>query len=345
MGVNLLGKVKIHEIAKKLGLTSKEVLDAANKFKIEVKSHLSGVEEHEAKKIENILTKKEEKSKEEPKKEKEKEVKKEEKAPVIIRREVIIAQEEQEKKMEIVKKEEKKTNVGFVERKQNKDYNIVYRNKPNKPMTVSELFGLKKEEPKQEEPVVKEEKIEKIETVKIQQPKEEPTKVLSDNTIKPRTQERTLEPKKENKDNRNNNYNNNNRNRNRNQNNNYRNDNFNRNRNDNFNKNHNDNNRGNHYNNGNNRFNNNRNNGDRFGKKPLDEKGIEKNIKNIMAVETIEKETVREYNRGLDKQKNNKFDENKTAKKTKTRRNNTGNDFDEGKLKTLKQANRFIQYV
>ena len=42
-------------------------------------------------------------------------------------------------------------NVGFVERKQNKDYNIVYRNKPNKPMTVSELFGLSSKEEKKED--------------------------------------------------------------------------------------------------------------------------------------------------------------------------------------------------
>ncbi len=140
MGVNLLGKVKIHEIAKKTGLTSKEVLEIATKLKIEAKSHMSSVTEEEAKQIENKLTKKTEK--------KEKVPKKEEKAPVIIRREVIINNEEEqeEKKKEVVKKEEK----GFVERKQNKDYNIVYRNKPNKPMTVSELFGLKKEEPKQE---------------------------------------------------------------------------------------------------------------------------------------------------------------------------------------------------
>ena len=38
-----------------------------------------------------------------------------------------------------------------MERKQNKDYNIVYRNKPNKPLTVSELFGLNKPQQKQEE--------------------------------------------------------------------------------------------------------------------------------------------------------------------------------------------------
>ena len=321
-----MGKIKIHEIAKKLGLTSKEILDVATRLKIDVKSHLSGVEEDEAKKIESALTKKEGKKKQE----KDKNVKKEEKAPVIIRREVIIAEEEPEKKKEVVKKEGKKNNVGFVERKQNKDYNIVYRNKPNKPMTVSELFGLKKEEPKQEEPV-KEEVQPKVEPVKTNvEEKQEPTTPRVQTKEAPRTRN-TERPLNQNRDNRNNNYNNRNRNQN-NPNNNYRNNNFNRNHNDN---------RGNYNNNnGNNRFNNNRNNGERYGRRPLDEKGIEKNIKNIMAVETGEKETVREYNRGQDKQRNNRFDENRTNKKSKTRRNNAGNDFDEGKLKNLKQTNR-----
>ena len=144
----LLGKIKIHEIAKKLNLTSKEVLEIANALKIEAKSHMSGVTEEEAKKIEENFTQKQNKEKKEKKnmpnkEDKKKEEKKEEKAPVIIRREVIIAQEESEKKEDSKKKEEKK-NIGFVERKQNKDYNIVYREKRNKPMTVSELFGLKK---------------------------------------------------------------------------------------------------------------------------------------------------------------------------------------------------------
>lgn len=333
-----MGKIKIHEIAKKIGLTSKEVLDVANKLKIEAKSHMSGVSEDEAKKIENALMKKEEKKKD---KEKDKDVKKEEKVPVIIRREVIIAEEEPAKKKEVVKKEEKKHNIGFVERKQNKDYNIVYRNKPNKPMTVSELFGLKKEEPKQEEPI----KEEKVETIKEVEPTKPVTKSENPVPVKEKTEEKLPTTKNfnnQNRDNRtyNNNYNNNYNNRNRNQNNQNNNNNY---RNNNFNRNHNNNdNRGNnHYNNnnGNNRFGNNRNNGDRFGKRPLDEKGIEKNIKNIMAVETVEKETVREYNRGQDKQRSNKFDENKN-KKNKTRRNNNENNFDEGKLKTLKQANR-----
>lgn len=347
-----MGKIKIYDIAKKLNLTSKEVLEVAKKLNINVKSHLSGIEEEEAKRIEDDINKKENKKQEKEIVKKEKiGTKKEEKAPVIIRREVIISQEaEQTKKKEPVKKENKKNNVGFVERKQNKDYNIVYRNKPSKPMTVSELFGLKKEEPKKEEKVKveQENKKEEMKKEEVKEVKKEETlkKVALDS--KPQKQERENKTigrenkmNRENRDNRqnrnnygqnSNNYNNNNRNNNRfNHNNNRFNNNNNSNNNGRFN--------GNNNNNGNNRFNN-RNNNDRFNKRPLDEKGIEKNIKNIMSVETVEKESVREYNRGIDKQKNNnKFEENK-GKKSKSRRNNSAGDFDEGKLKSLKQANR-----
>ena len=388
-----MGKIKIYDIAKKLNLTSKEVLDIAKKLKIEAKSHLSGVDEEEAKKIEKEISKKQGKGTAvKEKMEAKKGSKKEEKAPVIIRREVIISEEEPVKKKEPAKKETRKNNVGFVERKQNKDYNIVYRNKPNKPMTVSELFGLKKEEPKKEEPKeVKQEKKEdvKVETkaetkveTKIETKTERETKVETVkteikkeiNSEQPKEQKimtNKSEIKQENKSNRvNNNYNNyNNRNNNHNnRDNNYsnrdnrennynnrennynnRNNNYRNNRNtDNNNKSNNrfDNNRnggrfGNRNGNNNERYNN-RNNNYQGGRKPLDEKGIEKNIKNIMAVETVEKETVREYNRDrvIDKQKNNnKFDENRN-KKAKSRRNNNENDFDEGKLKSLKQANR-----
>ncbi len=327
-----MGKIKIHEIAKKLGLASKEVLEAANNLKIEAKSHLSGVSEEEAKKIEKVLTSKNiKKQGKERKEEVEKSTKKKsaenEKAPVIIRREVII-EEENEKKKDNSKKEEKKSNVGFVERKQNKDYNIVYRNKPNKPMTVSELFGLKteskpKEEPKKE---VKEEKVEKVQKVETTQAKTE-TKSVSE-TAEKKENKPTNNFQRERNTNRTNNM------QQRNQNSNYNN----RNNNNRFN---NRNNNGG-YNNGYNRSNNRNNNTtDRFNKRPLDAKGIEKNIKNIMSVETVEKENVREYNRGLDKQKNNnKFNENKNNKKSKSRRNNNESDFDEGKLKNLKQTNK-----
>lgn len=364
-----MGKIKIHEIAKKLNLTSKEVLEMAGKLKIEVKSHMSGVEDEEARRIEDAFkNQKQPKAVEENTKTtkqeseiKKKETKKEEKAPVIIRREVIITEEPVQKQE--AKKEEKKNNVGFVERKQNKDFNIVYRNKPNKPKTVSELFGLNKEEPKKEETnkeekIVakeekkeenKEEKIEKVENkLQGENVKQMPEKTATKIIEKEVSREGKVEKQnnrnsfgKENRENRENNYHNRN---------NYNNrDNRNNNR---LNHNGTSNNNGPRNNNGsvngrfnngynNNGRNNNRNydNNNRFGgKRPLDERGIEKNIKNIMQAEVPEKETIREYNRNIDKQKNNnRFEENKT-KKSKTRKNETG--FDEGKLKSLKQANK-----
>lgn len=324
-----MGKIKIYEIAKKLDLTSKEVLEMAQKLNIDAKSHMSGVDEEDAKKIENSFTKN--KKQEKPVKQTTTAPKKEEKAPVIIRREVIITDEENHKKHEEKKQEERNSNIGFVERKQNKDFNLVYRNKPNKPKTVNELFGLNKEEPKKE------------------QTKKEEIKEQGDNNIKMQTEttvvekqvnnRRTENENKFNNQNRNasrpNNFKNrNNENRN-NENRNNRNNNYNHNSNNNFKKNNNFNNRNNY--NGNNNYNN--NNTNRFNnRKPLDERGIEKNIKNIMTVETVEKEVVRDYSRNIDKQKaNSKFEENKN-KKNKSRRNDNG--FDEGKLKSLKQANK-----
>ena len=333
-----MGKIKIHEIAKKLNLTSKEILDIANQLNIEAKSHLSGVEEADAKRIEEAIAKKMTGTKKsgenkEAKKDSKKENKKE--TPVIIRREVIIAQDESEKEKEVVKKQEKRnSNIGFVERKANKDYNIVYRNKPNKPMTVSELFGLNKQEPKKEEvkkeektevksePVVKEEAVTKPETKTVQEEKSNkvPEKVEENKSMKTETRNVKVN---------NNNTNNHYQNRSNNYNNQRKNNGYNNNNNTtNFNK--------------NNKFNNrNANNNERYGKRPLDEKGIEKNIKNIMATEVVEKETVREYNKNIDKQKNNnRFDENKNTKKSKNRRNSNNGNFDEGKLKTLKTANQ-----
>ena len=362
-----MGKIKIHEIAKKLGLASKEVLDEAKKLNIEAKSHLSSVSEEEAKQIEENLNKKISKNenkenKEELKKEKknkETEKKKEEKAPVIIRREVIVTEEETNKEKQN-KTEEKKETVGFVERKKNKDFNIVYRNKPNKPMTVSELFGLKKEEPPkakqeekiepkeqkqieknqikekekeqtQEQPISQQKEIEKqVEKTKTNdKEKEESNKIQGDSKTYMQTKTNI---KQQNNLQRSNNFNNN-------RDNNYKNRNIDNRQNGKFNNERN--NRQNSRNNGNNNENFRQNN--RFGnKRPLDEKGIEKNIKNIMSVDVAEKEVTREYNnKNIDKDKqknNNKFDESK-SKKSKNRKNQNNN-FDEGKLKSLKQANR-----
>ena len=312
-----MGKIKIYDIAKKYDLPSKEVLEIAKKLNIDVKSHLSGVEDEEAKKIEEKLKSGSKEQKQEKKAEKKNEklasnkgkseAKKDEKAPVIIRREK-------------EKKQEKKNSVGFVERKQNKDYNIVYRNRPSKPMTVSELFGLGKTEPKKEEKEEKEEVKQENKIAKEPENKEvkEEAKPKVEENNKEEKREKTLNNNKEVRENRNSNQN-------RNYNKNNRNDNR--------------------FNNGNNKYNhNNRSGSDRYGKRPLDAKGIEKNIKNIMSQEVAEKEQTREYNRdkGIDKQKsNNRFDENNNKKKNnKSRRNNGNRDFDEGKLKSLKQTSK-----
>ena len=55
MGVKLLGKIKIHEISKEMGLTSKEIIEKANELGIEAKSHMSSVDEQEASKIKRAL--------------------------------------------------------------------------------------------------------------------------------------------------------------------------------------------------------------------------------------------------------------------------------------------------
>ena len=395
----LLGKIKLYDIAKELNLTSKEVLEIAKKLNINVKSHLSSVEEDEAQKIkESIKNSKNKKEDKKPNVEKTKTKTKTEKndTPVIIRREVIINDDTNKQKEESKKEEKKNSNVGFVERKRNKDFNIVYRNKPSKPMTVDELFGIKKEV-KKEEPVEaqkiekkveekenkmdvemkKEEIIEKKEekpTDMSRDMKQENTKIENKNenvATNKLTSENKNEFKQDNRFNSSNRNNNNNKDFRRNnrdgQNNSFRNNNQNgnfqnRNR---FNNDRNQNNGNRNFdrnssNNGNRpRFDKNRpnNNGgfdnrnrqggnprfggnQRFGgNRPLDEKGIERNIKDIMGTENVEKDTSREYNKSIDKQKqNSRFDDNKNKKSSKSRRNNQSGDINEHKLKGLKRT-------
>lgn len=101
------------------------------------------------------------------------------------------------------------------------------------------------------------------------------------------------------------------------------------------------------YNRDNNRFQNNRNNNqqrpnfNRNERRPLDNKGIDRNIKDIMSVE-IEKENQRDYStKAIDKQKvNNKYDENKATKKTTRKSGRFNEEFDGEKLKNLKQVDK-----
>ena len=371
-----MAKIKIHEIAKKYNLTSKEVLEKANELGIDAKSHLSSIEENEAKLLEKNLNVKPQQDKKEEKKEKKKE-----NAPVIIRREVILSEDNNTEKDK--KKKEEKSNIGFVERNKNKNYNIVYRNKQQKPLTVNELFGIKDKKKEEEEKKKKEEEErirkeaeakkaeeqKKLEELKKAEEEAKEKRALEEKNIKEKTEKtenKSMEvtAKKENNKNennyenrRNNRFNNegNNRfnngerrfnnNRDGNQvNNNYRNNRYNNNGERRFNNNRdgnqvNNNYRNNRFNNdGNNKFNNNNRSN-----RPLDDRGIDKNIKNIMSTEIVEKESQRDYtSKSIDKAKQTKFEENKANNKkaTKNRRQDKFSEFDGGKLKDLKQVDK-----
>lgn len=347
-----MDKIKVHELAKKLKVNSKDVIEKASKLGIELKSHLSTITQEEAEKITKSMGKTE-KEKNEVKKEIVSD------QPVIMRRTVIINDEDEKKNEQ--KAKTRKNDVGFIEKNRKKDYNIVYRNKQAKPMSVAELFGIQKkekEEPKVEE-VKKEEKpvekkVEKVqETVKeevIEKEKKvvEEKKVMREEVAKKPS---NFRQERNNNYNNNNSYNNNNYNNNRNHNNNgfQRNNNGNNNggnynRNNNYNNRNNNfqrNNNGNGYNNGGyNRNNNNNNFRNNNNNRKLDDKGIDKKINNIMAVDIVEKENVIEYsNRAIDKQKSNRqFEEQRTKKQTKKKGRNE--DISSGKLRTLKQESK-----
>ncbi len=358
-----MGKMKIHELAKEIGVASKEIIEKAQKLGLKITSHLSNIDEEQANQIRKQYSNKAEKNTGKTTEgENNKKEKKEKSSPVIIRREVILSDDEEDKKEE--KKDNRRKDVGFVERR-NKDYNIVYRNKTVKPLTVNELFGLgKKEEKKEEKKEIKKE--EKKETTikedsekimpKVEEKKEE-TVVTANKTAsdtKPAVEPEVNKPRFHDNNNNNRNYNPNYNHR-ENSNNNYNNRGYNRN-NNNFNRNNNQNSNGNNngYNNNgynrNNNFNRNKNqnnfgnrptNGFNKGQRPLDNRRIDKNIKDIMETEIVEKENQRDYSsRAIDKEKSNRYDDNKNKKAPKSRRFNENDEYDEGKLKNLKQVDK-----
>ncbi len=358
-----MGKIKIHEIAKLLGLGSKEVVAKAQELGIEATSHLSSVEEEQANKIkesfkgaEKKTTAKTEKKEEQSEKKSSDKKKAEKQTPVIIRREVIRTDiEEKEEKKE--KHEVNRNDVGFVERRKNQDYNIVYRKQPVKPMTVSELFGLKTPQKEEKKEEVVEETTKPIETEIAE---EKPVVEESKNTTAPSNAQNSYPENKannyqnnrqgngynnrqngnyenrqngyQNRDNRQGGYQNRD-----NRQNGYQNrDNrqFDRNNNRPYGQNngYQNNRQGNGYNN--NRFQN--------GNRPLDNRGIDRNIKDIMATEIVEKEDKRDIStRAIDKEKANRYEDNKAKKGTKAKKGDRFQEsFNEGKLKDLKQVNQ-----
>ena len=200
-----MDKIKVHELAKKLKVNSKDVIEKASKLGIELKSHLSTITQEEAEKITKSMGKTE-KDKNEVKKEIVSD------QPVIMRRTVIINNEDEKKNEQ--KAKTRKNDVGFIEKNRKKDYNIVYRNKQSKPMSVAELFGIQKkekEEPKVEE-VKKEEKpvekkVEKVQETVKEEIIEKEKKVVEEKKV---MREEVAKKPSNFRQERNNNYNNNN---------------------------------------------------------------------------------------------------------------------------------------
>ena len=323
-----MGKIKIHELAKELKMENKELIDIANKLGLKVTSE---------KKSEVKTT-----------------------GQVIIRREVIVADEDAEKEKKKIEEAKRKTaGLGF-NQKRNKDYNIVYREKPTKPMTVSELFGIKpkkeekKVEPKKQEKAVKEEIKQEIPEVKTKQkvtvkeehkevPEKEQISNVKQNPVTKVNQEQKANFNKNNI--KNNNFDNNARNMKTGYN--SHNGGYNNRGNNGSRNNYNHQNNGEHGFNRNNRngnsFSNNNfknNNGNNNFKRPMNNKNIDRNIKDIMSTEIPEKSNQRDYStRIIDKQKANRYN-NQDDKKRRNRRGDEEDNFNEDKLRNLKQVDR-----
>lgn len=341
-----MGKIKIYELAKELKMENKDLISMAKKLGIEVSSHMSGIDEVGVKKIRENMNKS---SKENKKEVKNNEVKTT--GQVIIRREVIVENDAENNKASN-KSKNTREGIGFNQNRK-KDYNIVYRERPSKPMTVSELFGIKpKNETKKE--VKKEEVKEVVEKKVVEQPKVEeskPQKVENEN----KTFNNNRNDGENRSFNRNNNFNrnsNNGENRfNKDRNSNFRSNRdgnqegrgdfrnnrnsngfgnrpqggFNRNNNNGFDKN----------GNGNRNFNNNNKefNNRRLGPRANAEKDID------ISAEFIEKDQRDYTNKFIDKQKANRnFEEKK--KTTRSRKFNDEENFSEDKLRDLKQIDR-----
>ncbi|MBR6252414.1 MAG: translation initiation factor IF-2 [Clostridia bacterium] len=150
-----MGKMKVHELAKELKLSSKEFMEKLEEMGIEVKSHMSSLEDDEVEKIKKNLGKKSSPKKaEESKTEKaskpkverikaekskptESESNKKERkpiTPVIIRREVTrVTSSEPEKAVRNVDRDD----LGVVQRRTDTSMNIKYRTEPRRPAPIA----------------------------------------------------------------------------------------------------------------------------------------------------------------------------------------------------------------
>ena len=162
-----MGRIKVHELAKELNMTSKELMDKLIKLNYNVKSHLSTLEEDEVEKIKKQLKENNFNSASNGKNEKD--IPKKEKkpiAPVIIRREVtrIESSNPQIKRMD--SKESSRDELGVVQRRTDTSMNIKYRTPPRQIGSITPKTEVSKTEPVKNE-------VKKVESLKIDSKKEE----------------------------------------------------------------------------------------------------------------------------------------------------------------------------
>ena len=186
--------IKVHEFAKKINKSNKEILDIAKKLKIDIKSHLSNLTEEEQIKIKKEVEKTASKNNAN-KKEKSK---KEENKPFVVRRAVIMAEETKKEP----KEKQKPEKFGKITKKNKSDYNIVYKKEEEKPLSISQLFGMVNNKSKEDK---KEEKAKEIKPEKKTNKKEEKNIKNNSNIVYKKAEEpKKKEFKKAN--NKNNNY-------------------------------------------------------------------------------------------------------------------------------------------
>ena len=239
--------------------------------------------------------------------------------PVIIRRAVIINDDEEKQEKKAKEANTRRESAFSTQKPKNKEYNIVYRDKPTKPLTVSELFGIPKKEKKQD--------TQKVASAPAPTPiKEDPVKEEAKNPA-PETNTTGVtshpEVKKVNNSTKNNGQS-------------FSNNKFNKSQKDNskpqFNKDR-------------------RNNGQKtqgsqdrkFDSRKPQNGGIDKKIKDIVEIDvpTDKENTARDYttNKLKDKQKQNRMDESKSSNNKRNNRRND-EDYDTGKLNSLKKHNK-----
>lgn len=162
-----MGRMKVHELAKELNMTSKELMDKLIKLNYNVKSHLSTLEEDEVEKIKKQLKENNFNSTSNGKNEKD--IPKKEKkpiAPVIIRREVtrIESSNPQIKRMD--SKESSRDELGVVQRRTDTSMNIKYRTPPRQIGSITPKTEVSKTEPVKNE-------VKKVESLKVDSKKED----------------------------------------------------------------------------------------------------------------------------------------------------------------------------